>query len=105
MTFYGHGALRYPGTKRVIHDFEDGPFSTVNPDLVRHALAMGFSTEPLADPEPERRKPGRPPKEKRDVEKQSAAEVSSRDESRTSGRVRREDTEGKETAREEKEGK
>lgn len=72
MKFYGHGALRYPGTKRVIHDFEDGPFSTVNPEIIRHALAMGFSTEPLPEPsiEPEpiveqvKRKPGRPPKEK-----------------------------------------
>lgn len=52
MKFYGVGALRYPGTNRVIHDFEDGPFSTVNPEIIRHALAMGFSTVAPAAPLP-----------------------------------------------------
>jgi hypothetical protein len=50
MKIYGAGALLYPGTKRVIHDFEDGPFSTVNPEIIRHALAMGFTTEAPAAP-------------------------------------------------------
>ena len=62
MTFYGSGILRYPGSSRAVHDFEDGPLETLNPEIIRHALAMGYSTEPLPDPEPERRKPGRPAK-------------------------------------------
>lgn len=46
MKFYGSGALCYPGTSRVVWDFEDGPFDTVNPEIIRHALAMGYSTKP-----------------------------------------------------------
>lgn len=90
MKFYGAGALLYPGTKRVIHDFEDGPFSTVNPEIIRHALAMGFTTEapaaPIPPPEPviepvaevkvEAEKPrrGRPPKVVVDADEKPGAE-------------------------------
>ena len=46
MKFYGAGVLRYPGSSRTVHDFEDGSFETLNPEIIRHALAMGYATEP-----------------------------------------------------------
>ncbi len=52
MRFYGSGALRYPGTKRIVHDFDDGPFDTFNQEIIRHALAMGYSTTPPVEPAP-----------------------------------------------------
>jgi hypothetical protein len=55
-----------------VHDFDDGPFETLNPEIIRHALAMGYSTEPLPEPviesaepdaeEPVKAKRGRKPK-------------------------------------------
>ncbi|MFA5165419.1 MAG: hypothetical protein WC481_07645 [Candidatus Omnitrophota bacterium] len=63
MKIYGEGQLRAPGTSRVIWDFEDGPFDTVNPVLIAEARRRGLSFEPpVAAPVIERRKPVRPPK-------------------------------------------
>lgn len=44
MRLYGSGVLRYPGTSRTVHDFDDGPLDTYNADIIRHALAMGCTT-------------------------------------------------------------
>lgn len=80
MKFYGTGALRYPGTSRIVHDFEDGPFETYNQDIIRHALNMGYSTEPPPEPvmsesEPvETTKRGRAPKKTVDELKEEVAE-------------------------------
>jgi hypothetical protein len=63
MKIYGHGAFDYPGTSRVVWDFEDGPFDTVNPILIEEAKRRGYSF--VAPPPPHkfvRRGPGRPPK-------------------------------------------
>jgi len=46
MTLHGSGTLCYPGTARVVHDFEDGPFDTYDPTLINHALAVGCANEP-----------------------------------------------------------
>jgi len=59
MKIYGIGVLMAPGSVRVVHDFADGPFETVNPAIIEEAKRRGFSIgEPPA--EPEKRKPGRP---------------------------------------------
>jgi hypothetical protein len=47
MKFYGVGCLFAPRTKRVVHDFEDGPFETVNPEMIEAAIKQGFSKKPL----------------------------------------------------------
>jgi hypothetical protein len=47
MTLHGSGTLCYPGTARVVHDFEDGPFDTYDPTLINHALAVGCANEPV----------------------------------------------------------
>lgn len=82
MKVYGSGTLDAPGTRRVIWDFADGVFDTVNPAVLDAARKMGcvFGDAAIekynadhARPEPERRKPGRPPKgeapEKKKAEK------------------------------------
>ena len=47
MRFYGIGCLRAPGTTRLIWDFTDGPFDTLNQDVILAAYAQGFSDKPL----------------------------------------------------------
>ena len=49
MKIYGVGQLKFPGTSRVVWDFEDGPFDTVNPVLIDEARRRGYSFTP---PEP-----------------------------------------------------
>jgi hypothetical protein len=62
MKIYGVGVLHAPGTSRVVHDFIDGPFDTVNPVLIQEARRMGFSFTPPATEEPKDtpKKRGRP---------------------------------------------
>jgi hypothetical protein len=50
MKIYGVGVLTAPGSSRVIHDFVDGPFDTVNPVLIQEAKRRGYSFSP---PSPE----------------------------------------------------
>lgn len=51
MKFHGSGTVNYPGTNRVVHDFEDGPFETDNELLIGHFKALGFSdAEPIVAP-------------------------------------------------------
>lgn len=49
MKIYGTGVLTAPGTQRIIWDFSDGPFDTVNEALIQEAKRRGFSlgTPPL----------------------------------------------------------
>ncbi len=71
MKIYGSGQLRLPGTSRVIWDFEDGPFDTVNQEVLAHARQLGLQVgdpppvenvvEQFAEPVKARR--GRPKKE------------------------------------------
>jgi hypothetical protein len=58
MKFYGSGTVCYPGTSRVIHDFEDGPFETINEVVITHCKAIGLATEP-----PVKKPLGRPRKD------------------------------------------
>jgi len=63
MKIYGSGPFTAPGSSRVVWDFEDGPFDTVNPVLIEAAKRRGYSFEPPpAPPVVEKRKPGRPAK-------------------------------------------
>lgn len=48
MKIYGVGQLKFPGTSRVVWDFEDGPFDTVNPVLIAEARRRGYSFSPPA---------------------------------------------------------
>lgn len=52
MKFYGPGVLLAPKSSRVVHDFEDGPFETLNPEIIEEAKRQGFSTEPPPPPAP-----------------------------------------------------
>jgi hypothetical protein len=47
MKIYGVGVLKAPGTQRVIHDFEDGPFDTTNPVILAEARKLGLSFKPI----------------------------------------------------------
>jgi hypothetical protein len=49
MMIYGAGVLKMPGSNRVVHDFADGPFETVNPILIAEAKRLGFSSEKPID--------------------------------------------------------
>lgn len=49
MKIYGKGQLKAPGTGRIVWDFEDGPFDTVNPALIEEARRRGFAFEPPAE--------------------------------------------------------
>jgi hypothetical protein len=42
---YGTGVLTAPGSSRVIWDFSDGPFETVNQVLIAEARRKGFSID------------------------------------------------------------
>jgi hypothetical protein len=44
MRFYGEGKVCYPYSGRVVWDFKDGPFGTLNPVLIAHCIKLGFST-------------------------------------------------------------
>lgn len=61
MKIYGSGQLKYPGTSRIVWDFEDGPFDTVNETLIMEAKRRGFAFTPPPVIEVKPRK-GRPPK-------------------------------------------
>ena len=56
MKFYGSGTVCYPDTSRVIHDFEDGPFETINDIVIAHCKAIGLSTEPVKAPVEQKKK-------------------------------------------------
>jgi hypothetical protein len=45
MKIYGSGLLLAPGTDRVVWDFTDGPFETVNGALIEAAKKQGFSLD------------------------------------------------------------
>jgi len=68
MKIYGVGVLTAPGTNRVIHDFADGPFDTVNPALIQEAKRRGFSFSPpspevkIEEPKDTPKRRGRPAK-------------------------------------------
>jgi len=49
MKIYGIGVLLSPGTNRVIHNFDNGEYETVNPIILKAAVKQGFSFEPLLD--------------------------------------------------------
>jgi hypothetical protein len=57
MIFYGPGVLTAPGSSRVVHDFEDGPYETLNPEIIAEAKRQGFKTEEAEKPK-RGRKPG-----------------------------------------------
>jgi hypothetical protein len=105
MKIYGTGVFTSPGTSRVIHDFVDGPFDTVNPVLIEEAKRRGYSfVAPPPPPEFVKRGPGRPPKVVDNAdEKSKATEVSMGDRSRAGKEVREGNAKGKEVAKE-KEG-
>lgn len=46
MKIYGVGLFLAPNSSRVIWDFSDGPFDTVNPVLLAEAKKRGYSFTP-----------------------------------------------------------
>jgi hypothetical protein len=46
MKIYGVGLFLAPGSHRVVWDFVDGPFDTVNPVLIQEAKKRGYSFSP-----------------------------------------------------------
>lgn len=55
MKIYGAGTFTASNCSRVIWDFADGPFDTVNPVLIQQAKRQGYSftpLEPAITPEP-----------------------------------------------------
>lgn len=52
MKIYGTGYLKAPLTMRIVWDFANGPFDTVNPDLIQAAKKQGFSLTPPVEPVP-----------------------------------------------------
>lgn len=78
MKIYGVGLFLAPGSSRVVWDFTDGPFDTVNPVLIAEAKKRGYAfsppavekievkaVEPITIPEvaeTPKKKPGRPAK-------------------------------------------
>jgi len=58
MKIYGSGTFSMSNSTRVIWDFADGPFETVNSALIEDAAKQGYSFEPLPEPikEPEVKK-------------------------------------------------
>lgn len=46
MKIYGVGLFHAPNSSRVIWDFVDGPFDTVNPVLIMEAKKRGYSFSP-----------------------------------------------------------
>jgi hypothetical protein len=71
MLIYGIGSFKFPGTKRGVWDFEDGPLETSDPILVAEAKRRGYSFE-APSLEPVRRKPGRPAKADKPDEKKAS---------------------------------
>jgi hypothetical protein len=47
MKIYGVGLFHAPGSSRVVWDFIDGPFDTVNPVLIQEAKKRGYSFTPI----------------------------------------------------------
>ena len=43
MILYGSGTLTEKNSSRVIHDFIDGPYETVNQEVIKWALESGFT--------------------------------------------------------------
>jgi len=65
MKLFGVGQLTAKNTNRVVHDFVDGPFETVNQELIKWALECGFTdVEPEIKPieESTEKRRGRPKK-------------------------------------------
>lgn len=62
MKLYGFGALCFPASGVVAHDFEDGPFETDDPKLIDYALSQGCTKKPPEDAHEE--KPPKPAKGK-----------------------------------------
>jgi hypothetical protein len=66
MKIYGVGVFTAPGSSRVIHDFIDGPFDTVNPVLIQEAKRRGYSFSPpeseIETPKDTPKRRGRPSK-------------------------------------------
>ena len=50
MKIYGVGQFLAPNSSRVVWDFSDGPFDTVNPVMIQEAKRRGYSFTP---PSPE----------------------------------------------------
>lgn len=46
MKIYGEGVFTAPASNRVVWDFADGPFDTVNSVLLAEAKRRGYSFEP-----------------------------------------------------------
>jgi len=105
MKIYGTGSFKAPGSSRVVWDFDDGPFDTVNPMLIAEAKRRGYSfTAPPPPPVREKRKPGRPPKEASNAdEKSGAAKKAVGDRSRAGKEDGSRNAEGQEATKE-KEG-
>jgi hypothetical protein len=59
MMIYGTGLFLAPNSSRVVWDFIDGPFGTVNPVLIHHARRMGYSFTPLEPVTIEKKEPAR----------------------------------------------
>lgn len=64
MKIYGENIFKYPGTNRVIWDFEDGPFDTVNPDLIMAAKRLGYRIGELPEPPKAKEAPVQPQENK-----------------------------------------
>jgi hypothetical protein len=61
MKLFGVGQLTAKNTNRVVHDFVDGPFETVNQELIKWALECGCTdVEPITEKVEHKR--GRPKK-------------------------------------------
>lgn len=73
MKIYGKGVFQYRGCGRVIHDFTDGPFDTVNQAYIEEAKRQGLSlgkplpvvVEEKKEEIPVPKKRGRKPKNER----------------------------------------
>lgn len=69
MKIYGAGTFTASNCSRVIWDFADGPFDTVNPVLIQEAKRRGYSFSPLVTTKPKDtpKKRGRKPKGAKNV--------------------------------------
>lgn len=61
MKIYGVSLFLAPNSSRVVWDFADGPFDTVNPVLIQEAKRRGYSFSP---PSPESEEPKDTPKKR-----------------------------------------
>jgi hypothetical protein len=120
MKIYGVGLFLAPNSSRVVWDFVDGPFDTVNPILIQEAKRRGFSfssptikemnisatpNSSAKEAKPiEKKRAGRPKKVQDANEIESATCIPMGNRSEASEEVRSGNTQGKEVASEEKEG-